>query len=499
MGSSSSRADKMNDYLLDLKLKNLNQLKIHQQVDDIRNDLEKIDPEKQKHKYLTLSCIYGAFLGDSIGSFCEFSQPNKQNKDKIFIMQDSVLFLPGELTDDSEMAISAAFAYIDGIYEDPSRIQDLLYYYFCVWLFSNPKDYGNAVLNALNSWGGKNIKKIKFNPERVRELNKDSLANGFLMRISTFIVYYYFSHYDIIYKSINSFNPNNDKLSDEILKLYLDILKESTLNVEITHPNVENCISSAVFTLMVLTGMIKKDANLIYLLFKKIANSQEFINCHNENLKDKVSLIQKSKYLTIIHEIENEEEISVFNSMGYYIHAFKLSIYYLHKYPEMSKNENKNLYYEIMCDICNYGGDTDTNCAIVGTMVGPLIGYKNFKKEYFDILINFIPERRTQFNSAFMYKYVEILEEKFIQKKENNNNTKNKDKSNKSNNSKDGKKIKTDKTENKDLETKKENKGIFSGFLKTNNSKDNKEMDNFNYTTFQILQEFFPNNDNENK
>ena len=44
------------------------------------------------------------------------------------------------------------------------------------------------------------------------------------------------------------------------------------------------------------------------------------------------------------------------------------------------KNKGEDLYYKIMCDICNRGGDTDTNCAIVGTMIGPLIGYKNFKK-----------------------------------------------------------------------------------------------------------------------
>jgi hypothetical protein len=102
--------------------------------------------------------------------------------------------------------------------------------------------------------------------------------------------------------------------------------------------------------------------------------------------------------------------------MGYYQHAFKLSIYYLVKYPDMGENQNKNLYYEIMCDVCDRGGDTDTNCAIVGTMIGPLIGYKNFKPDLFSRFINFVPKRRSQFNSAFAYVYVNYLEEKLLNK-----------------------------------------------------------------------------------
>ena len=98
------------------------------------------------------------------------------------------------------------------------------------------------------------------------------------------------------------------------------------------------------------------------------------------------------------------------------MHGFKLSVYYLYKYPEMAENQDTDLYYKIMCDVCDYGGDTDTNCAIVGAMIGPLIGYKNFSKELFDTFIKFIPEERCQFNSAFMYVYVDYLEKKMKEK-----------------------------------------------------------------------------------
>ena len=109
------------------------------------------------------------------------------------------------------------------------------------------------------------------------------------------------------------------------------------------------------------------------------------------------------KYEQIIKEVESDKISSVYNLMGYYIHGFKLSVYYVKKLADMGDKITDDIYYKIMCDVCDFGGDTDTNCAIVGAMVGPLIGYKNFNKKYFDIFIRFIPSKRCQYNSAFMY------------------------------------------------------------------------------------------------
>ena len=191
----------------------------------------------------------------------------------------------------------------------------------------------------------------------------------------------------------------------------------SSKSTEITHPNYENAVSSSVFTLMTLTGIVMKKASLVYSLFQTISSSQKFDSFCNFTKGDNIGKSDiPNKYSGIINDIKNNN-ISVNIHIGYYIHAFKLSVYYLNKYPEMGENQDKELYYTIMCDICDRGGDTDTNCAIVGTLIGPLIGYKNFKQDLFDKFIRFIPKRRSQFNSAFMYMYVNYLEEKFILKK----------------------------------------------------------------------------------
>ena len=427
MGIISSNNKTIAEILVNVKL---NKLKdsgqiIKRNVEFIEQILNKLDETKENHKYISLSCIYGAFLGDSIGSACEFLKASNQNYKKIFTSGN--IFKPGEITDDSEMALSAAFAYIDSLNNDPSRIQDYLYFYFSVWRYSRPKDIGKATSTALSSWEGDDIKDIKFDPQEVTKSNWNTLANGALMRISTFIVFYYYSNLGKLYTIIPNYfsqNNNNDNtndskdvdLNEEICDLYLDIYKELFKNVQITHPNPENSIACSIFTLMVLVGMITKDAVKVYTIFEQISSSKKFLEIHNKDLINYANGCQK-KYTKIISDFKTKLEMSpVYERMGYYMHAFKYTIYFLYKYPDMAKNNEKDLYYKIMCEICNSGGDTDTNCAIVGQMIGPLIGYKNFKKDLFSTFIKYLPSRRTQFNSAFAYIYVNYLEQKILNK-----------------------------------------------------------------------------------
>ena len=425
MDKDSNIIANMNKFLLNNKKTTINLTKLNQNIEDLYVTLYQLDPEKEPHKYLCLSCIFGAFMGDSIGSCCEFSYENPKNHLNIFKYENGI-FRPGEVTDDSEMAMSAAFAYIDIINENPDIIQNLLYYYYGIWRCSGPKDIGGATTSALRFFfGEESILKTKFSNKIVKQTNWDSLANGFLMRISTFITYYYYTHIKIIYDTIKKYfdkDNSNDDLPDEILNLYLDIFKESYKNVEITHPNYENGISSAVFTLMTYVGMVTKDARKVFQIFNHISKSKKFLESHEEkSIKFYAGLVQ-DKYVKIISDITSNKHFSVYNQMGYYLHGFKLSVYFLHKYPEMGENKDDDLYYKIMCEVCDKGGDTDTNCAIVGAMIGPLIGYKNFKQDLFERFIRFVPDKRCQYNSAFMYVYVKYLEEKLLNNQSNNEN-----------------------------------------------------------------------------
>ena len=62
-----------------------------------------------------------------------------------------------------------------------------------------------------------------------------------------------------------------------------------------------------------------------------------------------------------------------------------------------------------MNEICNCGGDTDTNCAIVATVIGPIIGFDNFGDDL-KTLLKCIPNDRIQYTNALIYYYVDFLE-----------------------------------------------------------------------------------------
>lgn len=63
-----------------------------------------------------------------------------------------------------------------------------------------------------------------------------------------------------------------------------------------------------------------------------------------------------------------------------------------------------------MYEICNWGGDTDTNCAIVFCVLGAIVGYHNMGK-YFDILVTFVPKKRYFYSTIMVYFYVNYLKE----------------------------------------------------------------------------------------
>ena len=422
MNTYAYTMDTMNYNLLYFFNKNnLNTGIIKQNINNITNILYNIDPSTEKAKYLSLSCIYGAFFGDAIGANCEFLFPSTKNHLNIYQNYKGSRFLPGEITDDSELAMSAAFAYMDANDQNDLRIQDLMYYYFGIWKESGPKDMGSTTLNSLKYFNSSySIDQIKFDKIKpaIQKENWNSLSNGVLMRLSTFIVFYFYTNFDKVNAIIQNFfniTINTNEIDNELLNLIFDIFYKVKKNSEITHPNPEIAISAAFFSLIVLAGMVRNNAKEIYSLFKMIALSKKFKeNNVNKDFNTYAQAIQK-KFVRIIYEIEKNEKNAVYNLMGYYMHAFKLSVYYLYKISNGQISHN-NLYYNIMSEICNLGGDTDTNCAIVGTMIGPLIGYKNFHPQSFDKFIKFFPENRTQYTSAFMYIYVKYLEDKYLNK-----------------------------------------------------------------------------------
>ena len=130
---------------------------------------------------------------------------------------------------------------------------------------------------------------------------------------------------------------------------------------------------------------------------------------HEYNLKQKITSLlnefssQDFNYETYTQPMSEEH-------IGFYWYAFGLTLYFLNKLDNIPQSRKITKYRYIMNEICNIGGDTDTNCAIVGCVIGPLLGYTNFGSDL-NTFLNAVSEERFMYSSTMMFYYVKFLEE----------------------------------------------------------------------------------------
>ena len=395
-------------------------------IKDLVEFIDQLNDITDKDIYKCLSCIFGAFLGDAIGGYCEFKGPNPKNMNKIFVGNPLFGESPGQVTDDSEMAMSCAYAIMENL-EFDNLNSDFFFYFYGLWHISKPKDEGITTKKAL-----KNFKPSDFNPEKknnfekifqnIKQKNSKSLANGFLMRTSPFIVWCYFRYKDII---IETFNKSNN--SEELFKLFLKIKDQANKDDICTHPNDSLSIAHSIFVIMSLGAICELKPhqilnNIEILLNNEFFIHKEFIDIY-QMIKEELDFYKNDKNKSFINNsfrYFTSGTKNVNTHMGFYYHAFRLTLYYLFYFDEIKEDNNFTKYRTIMNQICNLGGDTDTNAAIVGTVIGPLLGYKNFGDTEFKKMVMLIPNKRFIYSPALMIIYVYFLKDNI-----NNNGTMN--------------------------------------------------------------------------
>ena len=401
-------------YILNI-FKNYNELNLtifKKNVKKIKQKIYSIIDNKKENEdlYIILSTIYGAFLADSMGSFCEFKQFNKNNHLSIFNANSYRIFEPGQVTDDSEMAMSQAYAIMDNSNYKILN-ENIIYYYYLIWYNSHPLDIGITTRTALNTLRlNKDINitnDIIFSEEiknYIKQKNSESLANGLLMRISPLLSWFYITNKNYVKNSLES--KSTDKYYELYNKIFIEVQKDSQL----THPNRENAVAGSIFIFMGLCAMNQKYSGT------DILNMLKILCEHNDFNVKKEEKIVKNHFHKILKDFgKNDFEKDKYfgdlsNLMGYYLHAFKLTLYYLYNFDNMKKEMNiKDIYNNIIFNICDFGGDTDTNAAIVGMIIGPLIGLENFKNKFFDTFLSFYSKKRLIYTNVFMYYYARYL------------------------------------------------------------------------------------------
>ena len=376
-----------------------------------------IQKEQNREIYNCLSCILGAFMGDALGDDCEFTEYNVENYKNILSPKGP--WPPGEVTDDSEMSLCLAYAIMD-MPDIKTLDEKYIFFYYGTWIETRPIAAGAATKNALGLFKYNEHTKLLYNDtqeeednnnkimneinETIKTANIQTLANGHLMRISPFHVWYYYIHKEETKEILKS----NDK--NKYLDLYYKLKQELIKDSRITHPNEEMPIASSIFSFLIQCALCEYNSKEILNKMNALLDNDIF------NKEDSLELKVKKFINDTLADFkkENFDRYTYFNnifeSMGWYVHAFRLSLYYLYAFDNIKPMKGFTKYRTIMNDINNFGGDTDTNSDIVGQLMGPLIGFQNFGIKDLTLILNHVSPSRFQYSASMAYFFIDYLE-----------------------------------------------------------------------------------------
>lgn len=269
-------------------------------------------------------CIVGGWVGDAIGGVLEFSGvPDQQRIDQAFGMCGGGMHAlgPGQVTDDSEMAICLLRALADsGGRLDLNKIAAN----YGKWFASAPFDVGGTIRKSV----GRAVKMSSHQAEMMRSGSSsacDSQSNGCLMRIAPLAVFLRY-------------------LSRE------DASKAVREEVRLTHPNETIQLACVLYCLA------------IGFLITHGGNRGEAYQYAREFVWEQGN----SEIRQWIAAVENTEEVVTVNRKSGW---GKIAMVY--SFRSLLGGMD---YATAVREIVGKGGDTDTNACIIGAMIGAADG-----------------------------------------------------------------------------------------------------------------------------
>lgn len=316
-----------------------------------------------------LGCVFGSMIGDAFGSYWELKLPPKSDEDMKLACEfprGSVCGRgAGQITDDSEMMM-CILSNLSQNKRNTFPLHEICKSYY-EWTKTNPPDLGITTKSSLNEFSNIEFKDDDeiFEIINKRDINNSkSLSNGCLMRCNIIGVWYY--------------NESND-IIDRFTKL----------DTQITHNN-EICLEVCSIYNICISEIIKSSE----------FNDDERINRIITHLIDYCKLNNYNTCLEWIEEgMKNELTINPVEHCGFLKYGFVMSIYCL----------NQKMDYEnSMKFVLKYGGDTDTNCCIVGGIIGCFYNIDNIPEKWIEKVLN-SPNNESYLNRGEKYYPSEVI------------------------------------------------------------------------------------------
>ena len=187
-------------------------------------------------------------------------------------------------------------------------------------------------------------------------------------------------------------NLVNEKKYEKLFSILYNITENE---IELTHPNINCKIASVLYDFIILCCLyyFDKKENDTTLVLNKISEFFEYLlNSTNDQYtysKENIENLQKIfQEIILMPDYETGKRNKIIKEIGekligYYMHSMKLIFFILKFYKEIYDKllDHENIYKKIINFICNLGGDTDTNCCIVGGVIGAMMKLDDFRED----------------------------------------------------------------------------------------------------------------------
>ena len=278
---------------------------------------------------IALGAFLGAACGDASGAPLEFRHKNSISSRNLVDAINMCGGGPhrvgkGQVTDDTELMLHCAYGLLYGAPQTYDQVLDMMAASYCRWIATCPFDMGNTCRKA-----------FMFDPEtsslarrmqsNAKRLNGQSKANGALMRIVPLIICYHLLPDEFIVAAVRD---------DSVL----------------SHPN-QTC----------------QDANAVYAvamahLFRNPGDAEGAVNRADRFM---ACAEVRSWMMDSTQDCANLDCCS--RNIGFVRWAFTLTFWHLRQ---------RSTYEAAIWHVLSLGGDTDSDAAIVGGMIGALWGAK---------------------------------------------------------------------------------------------------------------------------
>jgi ADP-ribosylglycohydrolase/protein-tyrosine phosphatase len=275
-------------------------------------------------------CLLGQLAGDSLGSLVEFEAPNQIRRkypDGVRELADGGTWgtIAGQPTDDSEMALMLARMLI----KHRRYAQEEARKAYVFWLDSHPFDCGNTVSAGLHG-----------------RPNRDSQANGALMRISPLGIF------------CSRFDPERTA-------------EYARQDAALTHPHPVCLQANTLFTMAIADAISRRKRP------KKVY----------DDLKQRaIGMRVEKPLMNAILEAAESVPADYVHQQGWVLIAFQNALWQLLHAPTLEEG---------VVDTVMRGGDTDTNAAIAGALLGAVHGRDAIPNQWVQKILSCRPNSGT--------------------------------------------------------------------------------------------------------